>query len=88
MLRNELAVAQHKIKSLEHDKLRLEDTLKLSQVQKEMMLDETDKIQNLQQQEINKLKNLLLFREQVKFLSLHPLDGNFNYFLFRSHWIN
>jgi hypothetical protein len=36
-------------------------------MQKDMMLDETDKIQNFQQQEINKLKNLLLFREQVNF---------------------
>lgn len=30
-----------------------------------MLYDETDKIQNVQQQEIIKLKSMLLFREQV-----------------------
>lgn len=33
-------------------------------VQKDMICDEQDKIQNLQLQEISNLKNLLLFREQ------------------------
>jgi golgin subfamily A protein 1 len=33
-------------------------------VQKEMLCEEQDKIQNLQAQEIAKLKSLLLFREQ------------------------
>lgn len=64
-LRNELSIALLKIRTLEQDKQNLEESLKISQMQKEMMLDETDKIQNFQQQEINKLKNLLLFREQV-----------------------
>ena len=55
-----------RIKTLEQDKINLQESLKMSQVQKDMMFDEAEKIQNFQQQEISKLKNLLLFREQVK----------------------
>ena len=65
ILRNDLLVAQSKIKSLEHDKFNLEESLRVCQMQREMIVDETDKIQNFQHQEISKLKNLLLFREQV-----------------------
>lgn len=45
-------------------------------MQKDMMLDETDKIQNFQQQEINKLKNLLLFREQESLDQLNKLKSD------------
>ena len=65
ILRNDLLVAQSKIKSLEHDKFNLEESLRVCHMQREMIVDETDKIQNIQHQEISKLKNLLLFREQV-----------------------
>lgn len=64
-MRNELLFAQSKIKALEHEKCDLEESLRVCQMQREMIVDETDKIQNLQHQELNKLKNLLLFREQV-----------------------
>ncbi|XP_065076077.1 golgin subfamily A member 1 [Ochlerotatus camptorhynchus] len=56
---------------LEEEKLRLEEayklleeSLKVAQVQKDLLCEEQDKIQNLQQQEISKLKSMLLFREQ------------------------
>lgn len=42
-------------------------------VQKELIYDEQDKIQNLQAQEIAKLKNLLNFREQVRSLLFDDL---------------
>ncbi|XP_031622115.1 golgin subfamily A member 1 [Contarinia nasturtii] len=42
----------------------LEDALKVAQEQKELIHSEQDKIQNLQAQEISKLKSLLHFREQ------------------------
>lgn len=67
ILRNDLLLAQTKIKTLEHEKFDLVESLKVCQMQREMITDETDKIQNFQHQEINKLKNLLLFREQVSF---------------------
>lgn len=66
ILRNDLSMALNRIKILEQEKFDLEESLKICQLQKEMLSDETDKIQNLQHQEINKLKNLLLFREQVR----------------------
>lgn len=44
----------------------LEDALRLAQSQRELINDEQDKIQNLQAQEISKLKSLLHFREQVE----------------------
>ncbi|XP_021704706.1 golgin subfamily A member 1 [Aedes aegypti] len=59
------------IRAYEEDKVRmeeanklLEDSLKVAQVQKDLLCEEQDKIQNLQQQEISKLKSMLLFREQ------------------------
>ncbi|XP_055547752.1 golgin subfamily A member 1 [Wyeomyia smithii] len=58
-------------RSLEDDKTRLEDanklleeSLKVAQVQKDLLCEEQDKIQNLQQQDISKLRSMLLFREQ------------------------
>lgn len=69
ILRNDLLVAQSRIKTLEYEKFDLEESLRVCQIQREMITDETDKIQNFQHQEINKLKNLLLFREQVNFKS-------------------
>jgi golgin subfamily A member 1 len=64
-LRNELANCRTRIESLEFEKASLEHSVKAGQVQKEIFYDETDKIQNVQQQEIMKLKSMLLFREQV-----------------------
>lgn len=43
----------------------LEEALKVAQVQKELIYNEQDKIQNIQLEEISKLKSLLHFREQV-----------------------
>lgn len=43
----------------------LEEALKVAQVQKELIYNEQDKIQNIQMEEISKLKSLLHFREQV-----------------------
>lgn len=57
ILRQELAHAQSKIKALEDEKKNLE-------IQRELFSDETDKIQNAQFHEIEKLKSLLVFREQ------------------------
>lgn len=64
-LRAELVQARLQIESLENERKSLQSSLKVGQVQKEMFYDETDKIQNVQQQEIMKLKSMLLFREQV-----------------------
>lgn len=50
---------------LEKSNSILEDALKVAQEQKELIHNEQDKIQNLQAQEISKLKSLLHFREQV-----------------------
>lgn len=63
-----------RIEALEDEKSTLELSIKAGQVQKEMFYDETDKIQNVQQQEIMKLKSMLLFREQVGFL-LHLMSS-------------
>ncbi|KAG5679603.1 hypothetical protein PVAND_009163 [Polypedilum vanderplanki] len=57
ILRQELAVAQTKIKVLEEEKKNLE-------LSKDLIYDETEKIQNAQFHEIEKLKSLLVFREQ------------------------
>lgn len=74
---NESETALTKL-STEHDELMaikerlektnciLEDALKVAQEQKELIHSEQDKIQNLQAQEISKLKSLLHFREQVR----------------------
>lgn len=71
----ELAVQCNELKeqmrSYEDEKIRLEEanklleeSMKVAQVQKDLLCEEQDKIQNLQQQEISKLKSMLLFREQ------------------------
>lgn len=52
---------------------QLEDAYKVAQEQKELIHNEQDKIQNLQSQEITKLKNLLHFREQASCRSLFSL---------------
>ncbi|BFG04989.1 golgin subfamily A member 1 [Drosophila madeirensis] len=56
---------------LQEEKLRVDKTneillesVKVAQMQKDMYCEEQEKIQNLQQVEIDKLKNLLSFREQ------------------------
>lgn len=66
ILRHELYAAQTRIKELEIELERLKESLKVS---KELILEESDKIHNAQQHEIEKLKNLLLFREQVNYLT-------------------
>lgn len=48
----------------------LEEALKVAQVQKELIYNEQDKIQNIQLEEISKLKSLLHFREQVSTILL------------------
>lgn len=50
---------------LQKEKEALEHSIKAEQVQKEFFDDETNKIQDFQQQEIEKLKSMLLFREQA-----------------------
>lgn len=65
ILRQELLVAQNRIKSLEVELEKLKDSLRVTQVSKDLMFEETDKIHNAQHHEIEKLKSLLLFREQV-----------------------
>lgn len=50
---------------LEQSNRDVEDALKVAQEQKELIHSEQDKIQNLQAQDITKLKNLLHFREQA-----------------------
>lgn len=52
-------------KRVEKTNSSLADALKVTQEQTVLMNDEQDKIQNLQAQEISKLKSLLHFREQV-----------------------
>lgn len=70
-LKHELGQARTTIQALEDEKKFLEQSVEAGQVQKEIFYDETDKIQNVQQQEIVKLKSMLLFREQViRFTSL------------------
>lgn len=63
--------ARDQIRTMEDDKTRLEEanklleeSLKVAQVQKDLLCEEQDKIQNMQLQEISKLRNMLLFREQ------------------------
>ncbi|XP_055634707.1 golgin subfamily A member 1 [Toxorhynchites rutilus septentrionalis] len=62
---------QNQARVIEEDKMRLEEanklleeSLKVAQVQKDLLCEEQDKIQNLQQREISKLKSMLMFREQ------------------------
>ncbi|KAJ6645576.1 Golgin subfamily A member 1 [Pseudolycoriella hygida] len=58
------SILQDDFERLEKANELLEETVKVSQVQKELIYEEQDKIQNLQAQEIAKLKSLLNFREQ------------------------
>ncbi|EDS28846.1 omega-crystallin [Culex quinquefasciatus] len=57
------AMEDEKTKLEEANKL-LEESMKVAQVQKDLIREEHDKIQNLQLQEISKLRSMLLFREQ------------------------
>ncbi|XP_039439644.1 golgin subfamily A member 1 [Culex pipiens pallens] len=57
------AMEDEKVKLEEANKL-LEESMKVAQVQKDLIREEHDKIQNLQLQEISKLRSMLLFREQ------------------------
>ncbi|EDV37905.1 uncharacterized protein Dana_GF13694, isoform A [Drosophila ananassae] len=59
------------LQQLQEEKLRVDKTneillesVRVAQTQKDMYCEEQEKIQNLQQVEIDKLKNLLSFREQ------------------------
>jgi len=65
ILRQELLVAQNRIKTLESELEKFKESLRVNQVSKDLMFEETDKIHNAQHHEIEKLKSLLLFREQV-----------------------
>uniref|UniRef100_W8AZL9 Golgin subfamily A member 1 n=1 Tax=Ceratitis capitata TaxID=7213 RepID=W8AZL9_CERCA len=60
-----------RLQTLQEEKTRIEktneillETVKVAQTQKDIYCEEQEKIQNLQQSEIEKLKNLLSFREQ------------------------
>ena len=64
-MRNELVSCRTRVDTLEYEQALLKQSLEAGQVQKEIIYDETDKIQNVQQLEISKLKSMLLFREQV-----------------------
>lgn len=62
---------QGRIQQLQEEKLRVEktneillETVKVAQTQKDIYCEEQEKIQNMQQTEIEKLRNLLSFREQ------------------------
>ncbi|XP_058119356.1 golgin subfamily A member 1 [Anopheles ziemanni] len=65
---NSFREAAHKLEqeraNLEQANKTLETKLGACQVQQELQREEQDKIQNFQQQEISKLKSMLLFREQ------------------------
>ncbi|XP_011203431.2 golgin subfamily A member 1 isoform X3 [Bactrocera dorsalis] len=60
-----------RLQTIQEEKTRIEktneillETVKVAQTQKDIYCEEQEKIQNLQQSEIEKLKNLLSFREQ------------------------
>ncbi|XP_023296937.2 golgin subfamily A member 1 [Lucilia cuprina] len=62
---------QNRISQLQEEKLRVEktneillETVKVAQTQKDIYCEEQEKIQNMQQNEIDKLRSLLSFREQ------------------------
>ncbi|XP_061391433.1 golgin subfamily A member 1 [Musca vetustissima] len=70
-LRQEIANYQTRLQHLQEEKLRVEktneillETVKVAQTQKDIYCEEQEKIQNMQQSEIDKLRNLLSFREQ------------------------
>jgi hypothetical protein len=77
-------IAQNKVKILEQEKLSLEESLRLSQIHKDLLREESDKIQDILNQEIAKLKNLLLFREQVCVYSLSLFALNIYRCFFRN----
>lgn len=63
-LRKSLEEAKQDIHRLETANVLLEESLRLTQEQKDLITDEHDKIENLQHRENVKLKNLLLFKDQ------------------------
>ncbi|XP_053657847.1 golgin subfamily A member 1 [Anopheles marshallii] len=70
-LAGHLSGFREQARSLEEETARLKQTnsaleakLQASQLQRDLQREEQDKIQNCQQQEISKLKSMLLFREQ------------------------
>uniref|UniRef100_A0A182N6Z8 GRIP domain-containing protein n=1 Tax=Anopheles dirus TaxID=7168 RepID=A0A182N6Z8_9DIPT len=63
-LREQVRVREEENTRLEQGNRALEEKLQAHQVQRELQREEQDKIQNCQQQEISKLKSMLLFREQ------------------------
>uniref|UniRef100_A0A182IZS2 GRIP domain-containing protein n=1 Tax=Anopheles atroparvus TaxID=41427 RepID=A0A182IZS2_ANOAO len=62
--REETRKSEQERAHLEQENKALEAKLQACQVQRELQREEQDKIQNFQQQEISKLKSMLLFREQ------------------------
>uniref|UniRef100_A0A182QPN8 GRIP domain-containing protein n=1 Tax=Anopheles farauti TaxID=69004 RepID=A0A182QPN8_9DIPT len=63
-LREQLRVREEENNRLDQSNRALEEKLQTNQLQRELQREEQDKIQNCQQQEISKLKSMLLFREQ------------------------
>uniref|UniRef100_A0A182XWA2 GRIP domain-containing protein n=1 Tax=Anopheles stephensi TaxID=30069 RepID=A0A182XWA2_ANOST len=70
-LAGHLSSCREQARTLEEETARLRQTnsaleakLQASQLQRDLQREEQDKIQNCQQQEISKLKSMLLFREQ------------------------
>lgn len=86
-LKHELCQARSMVQALEDEKNFLEQSVEAGQVQKEIFYDETDKIQNVQQQEIVKLKSMLLFREQVIRFSSMSCSILTTFRSLRSRWI-
>ncbi|XP_050083384.1 golgin subfamily A member 1 [Anopheles aquasalis] len=62
--REQIRLLEEAKSNLEHANKALEEKLQSCQVQRDLQHEEQDKIQNFQQQEISKLKSMLLFREQ------------------------
>ncbi|XP_067627629.1 golgin subfamily A member 1 [Eurosta solidaginis] len=72
-----------RLQIVQEEKLRVEktneillETVKVAQTQKDIYCEEQEKIQNLQQTEIDKFKNLLSFREQEAVDRLSALRQN------------
>uniref|UniRef100_A0A1A9UZF2 GRIP domain-containing protein n=1 Tax=Glossina austeni TaxID=7395 RepID=A0A1A9UZF2_GLOAU len=71
LLRVQCQDLQNRLHSLQDEKSRIEKTneillesVKVAQTQKDLYCEEQEKIQNIQQNEIEKLRSLLAFREQ------------------------
>lgn len=62
--REQIRLLEEAKSNLEQANKTLEEKLQSCQVQRDLQHEEQDKIQNFQQQEISKLKSMLLFREQ------------------------